>query len=185
MLLYTPEDRLRMLNITSWEEEKLKLLSYQKSKQELDYMNQRIMANNPQFLEFSRLRKNGEIKPEQRKMLESWEEQTRINESHKEQYDSHLISGLNNLHHKYNKYKFEKENISPLDKKELQETLTNLRKIVSKQAEEEVNLRNVAIKNKMSMEEYHKRKEKIEKMVTPDQIRINYYKRKPYSKRRC
>ncbi|MFH1376177.1 MAG: hypothetical protein ABIH25_00930 [Candidatus Woesearchaeota archaeon] len=168
--IYTPEDRLDMLNRTSWDEEKLKLLGYQKSKQEIDLMSQRIQLENPQFLELSIKAKEGTLKKEEEGAYRNMVEQIKINESHKSEYDQHLLNGLNNLHHKYSKYKFEKEGISPQEKKMLQENLTSLRKAVNKQTEEGAKLREAAIKNKISIKEYYKGMDKVEKIVTPDQM---------------
>ena len=116
---WTPEERLESINQTSWDDEKLKLMSYQKNKQELQHMNQRI-TRDPAWLNLHIKAQNAErgqgvITKEEIEELERMESKIRLNKKQMDEQDRHLYSGLNSLHDKFIKYSKPK---TRLEKKE-------------------------------------------------------------------
>lgn len=109
--VYSPEERLEMLNESSWDDEKLKLMSYDKAKQELEIMNNRIKED-PEWLGLKMAAQDEEkgvrkMTPEEKQQLELMNNKISINEGQIMEYNRHLITGLNHLHHKYMKYREE------------------------------------------------------------------------------
>ena len=111
--VWTPQERLENLNQTSWDQEQLQLMSYQKAKQELEHMNNRI-TRDPLWLELNVEARNeagghGSMPNERKAELQRMKAQIELNNRQIAEHDQHLISGLNNLHHKYVKYRGEPE----------------------------------------------------------------------------
>ncbi len=111
---WTPEERLDVLNYSSWEQEKLQLMSYQKAKQELEHMNKRIV-DDPKFLELNMAAQNeakgyGKLSDEEKQELTILGQRMESNNRQINEYDSHLQIGLNNLHNKCVKYRGDPEN---------------------------------------------------------------------------
>ncbi len=168
---WTPEERLQMLNRTSWDQEKLQLMSYQKAKEELQHMSNRIKQD-PKWLELNIAKRNAEMNGEEvpiQVQQELNDMRQRIN-SHEQQireYDQHLISGLNNLHHKYTKYRGEPINEHERDNyRRAEKNLESTRKAYQKFDEDfETNykrIRKSAKEGKISEEEYVDQIHKLE-----------------------
>jgi sugar phosphate isomerase/epimerase len=111
---WTPEERLEMLNRTSWDQDQLQLMSYNKAKQELEHMNNRITGD-PKWLELNtEVREaalQGEGVPKEAQLeLEKMHSRIQLNNQQIAEYDQHLYSGINSLHNKYVKYRGEPQN---------------------------------------------------------------------------
>ncbi len=124
--VWKPYERLKNLNDTTWDEEKLRLMTYQKSKEEvMDGMER--LENSPEALKlkfgaFEEQRSKSEIlTPEERERLRHIAEQEELYNRHIGEYETHLISGLNELHHKFKRYYPEGE-----DKREQLSKIKNL-----------------------------------------------------------
>ena len=139
--IWTPEERLDMLNRTSWDQDQLQLMSYNKAKQELEHMNDRI-TDNPKWLELNAAVREAELQnlevPKDVKLeLEKMSSRMQLNNQQIAEYDSHLYSGINNLHNKYIKYRGEPENERErLEYKNAEKQLEQTKKKYSKFDEE-------------------------------------------------
>jgi hypothetical protein len=139
--VWTPEERLANINETSWDDEKLKLMAYQKSKQEFNHMNQRIMQN-PAWLELNIKAKNmergqGELTKEEWEELNRMNSQIELNKKQIQQNDVHLISGLNTLHDKFSKYSNPKTKLEKQEFKESKKHIEVAREMMKATKEEE------------------------------------------------
>ena len=117
---WTPEERLDMLNRTSWDQDQLQLMSYNKAKQELEHMNDRITSD-PKWLELNMvaqdaMREKKRLPKEAELELNKMASRIELNNKQIAEYDSHLYSGINNLHNKYVKYRGEPENKREADR---------------------------------------------------------------------
>ena len=105
---YSVNERLDMINKTTWDQEKLQLMSHQKAKQELEHMNERIMKNYDYIkLTMKAQDSNRGVQTMSKDEAEEFERmnsQLELNQKQIHEYDVHLASGLNTLHHKYKKY---------------------------------------------------------------------------------
>ena len=156
--VWTPEERLENINRTSWDEEKLKLMSYQKAKQELQHMNQRIMQN-PEWLNLNiklqnAVRGQGALSREEEQELHRMNSQIELNKRQMREHDVHLFSGLNTLHDKFVKYS------NPKTSSEKQEF---------KQDQEQIKAAKEELKN---FEEQNKKLAKELRKLSPDDPRV-------------
>ncbi|MBS3172698.1 hypothetical protein J4438_03945 [Candidatus Woesearchaeota archaeon] len=99
---WTPQELLDNVNKTSWDQEKLQLMSYQKSKEELRHMSDRIRLS-PQYASLAFNKKD--LNEDEARELAKLESQMMLHQKQIGEYDTHLNSGLNNLYNKYSKYK--------------------------------------------------------------------------------
>src|SRR3989344_4617355 len=95
---YTPERRLREINETQWDNEKLKIMSYQKEREDREDRIQRIAHG-------LNLLKEGHDKEvltnEQEKLFEQRLKEIGLLNRHVEEIDKHIRSGLQEMYHKY------------------------------------------------------------------------------------
>ena len=139
--VWTPEERLGSINETSWDDEKLKLMAYQKSKQEFNHMNQRIMQN-PVWLDLTIKAQNmsrgqGNMTGEEQEELHRMNSQIELNKKQINQNDVHLISGLNTLHDKFIKYSNPKSKLEKQEFKESKRHIEGAKEILKTSKDEE------------------------------------------------
>nr|MBA4405587.1 hypothetical protein [Nanoarchaeum sp.] len=97
---FTPQEILDNINRTSWDQEKLQLMSYQISKEKLQKLNKDIELN-PEYLRLV-LHQDNE---DERREFSRYQSQIDLHNRQIEEHDKQLDSGLNNLYHKYMKFK--------------------------------------------------------------------------------
>jgi len=120
---YSVQDRLKTINNTTWDQEKLQLMSHQKAKQELQHMNDR-MEKSYDYIKLSMKAKDESrgiqvMSDEEKNEFKRLNSQIELNMKQIGEYDTHLGSGLNTLHHKYMTYR--KEPTNRKEKKEYDE----------------------------------------------------------------
>ena len=102
--IFTPEDRLEVLNESKWQEEKLKLMSYEKAKDEINVMKLNIESN-PQYRKVLYLKEQNLPVPEEDvEQFNYMHERIMTHENHMNEYDNHIMLGLQNLNHLYSNY---------------------------------------------------------------------------------
>jgi hypothetical protein len=131
---YSVEGRLRNINKTTWDQEKLQLMSHQKAKQELQHMNDRL-TKNYDYIKLSmkaqdKMKGINTMTNEEMGEFERMNSQIELNMKQIHEYDTHLASGLNTLHHKYMTY-----HKKPTNQKEEEENEKN--KEIIKNSKEE------------------------------------------------
>jgi hypothetical protein len=101
---WTPEDRLKQINESTWEDEKLKLISYDKAKDESERMMMRERANPAYQSALYAQRQGHTLNDEQKehikiigRRLDSYKQQIKS-------YDKVIIDGLQKMNHKYSEF---------------------------------------------------------------------------------
>lgn len=91
---------LRNINKTSWDNDVLRLMAYQKEKEEVQAnMDKVLVSSGPLAIRES----SGKIAPTDKAALESARAKMHLYQHQMEEYDTHIITGINNLAHKYKK----------------------------------------------------------------------------------
>jgi sugar phosphate isomerase/epimerase len=133
---YSVQERLETINNTTWDQEKLQLMSHQKAKQELQHMNDR-MTKSYDYIKLKMKSQDNErgiqkMSNEEKNEFIRINSQIELNMKQIQEYDTHLGSGLNTLHHKYLKYRKK-----PTNREEKKEYEVNEKIIKSSKAEYE------------------------------------------------
>jgi len=131
---FTPQELLENINNTSWDQENLQLMSYQKTKEELQNLNKKILLS-PEYAKLALNEKD--LDDEGKRELHRYNSQMDLHQKQIAEYDKHLMSGLNNLYHKYNKFKDPNQE----DKKAL-DRIESAKELAKKSEEEYNYLRN-------------------------------------------
>ncbi len=102
--IFTPESRLNVLNQTKWEDEKLSLMSIEKSKEETNLMKLNLMAN-PRYQQLSYMVQNDvPMTNEEKSEFGSVNQKIQMFDSHIAEQDRHVTLALQSMHHKYKNY---------------------------------------------------------------------------------
>ena len=102
--IFTPDERLDALNETKWEDEKLSLMSIEKSKEETNLMKMNIQSN-PRYQQLSYMARNEvPMTNEEKVEFNSVNEKVNLFEAHMREQDRHVILALQSMHHKYKTY---------------------------------------------------------------------------------
>ena len=125
--IWTPEKRLENLNQTSWDQEKLKLFTLQKDKDEI---RERRAHFEREVLPLKYGAGKGVLIPEEKIKLQALSSQIKLLNDHEGEIDEHIRTGLEEIHHKFVKYYDEKDKHAWLDK------LKDIGKDYQKQKEE-------------------------------------------------
>ncbi len=99
--IWTPEKRLENLNQTSWDQEKLKLFTLQKDKDEI---RERKAILERESLPLKYGRKKGVLSTEEEFRLGSINSKIDLLKQHEGEIDQHIITGLQEINHKFVKY---------------------------------------------------------------------------------
>lgn len=139
--IWLPRERLDNLNQTTWDDEKLQLMTYQKTKEEVQD-RLRALESNEEVIklkvgEEEEIRNPGYkiLKDEERARLHQIKQQEKLYKDHIGEYERHLISGLNELHHKFVKYFPEETREDRLKKKAYLDSIKGLSNDYRKQIE--------------------------------------------------
>ena len=130
---YSVEERLKNINQTTWDQEKLQLMSHQKAKQELQHMNDRL-TKSYDYIKLSMKAKDASegvqtMTREEMGEFEKMHSQIELNNRQIQEYDNHLGTGLNTLHHKYITYRKKPTNKEEEEKYKInQEIIENSKK---------------------------------------------------------
>ncbi len=99
-ILY-PEDKLRMANNTTWDEEKLKLLSLRKDSEDI---MARKMQSTRELAELDYFHRQGVATPDQIAKLQSLHRDAELWDKHIQENNQRMHSQLQELHHKFASY---------------------------------------------------------------------------------
>jgi sugar phosphate isomerase/epimerase len=179
-VIYTPEEKLRNLNETAWNEEKLRILSYQRARQDLqDYLRKDIFQN-PLYMELKIKERENQLNEQEKAMLENFERQILVTHDHMREYERKLLSSINDVYNKFSKYKYRKEELQLLDPEErrlahssikeqqkIMQQVEELRKRAQKLTEEEGKILQALKQKKVSEEEAYQKLNQIRQKLLP------------------
>lgn len=120
--VYTPQSRLKNMNETQWDHDKLRVFELQKQKEERDIMKQRIIDERGEYNSLELAYKNGSITQEQQAELASKRKSIALIDEHIKSINSNMNSALIDLYHKFQKYSNE-ENRNEVEASQINEIL--------------------------------------------------------------
>ncbi len=101
--IWTPEERLKNLNITQWDQEKLQLMELLKRKSEVEDRRNGILQSK-EFQELAEVEQKGALPQELREKFKKYVQEVGLLQSHKDEIDQHIGSQMEELHHKFQEY---------------------------------------------------------------------------------
>jgi len=101
----TPERRLDSLNKSSWDQDIMNFMSLKKTKEEINYMQDRWRVNTPEGRELFAMevkkQNGGKFSEEEKKNYHLLKDQDSSYDNHKRQIEMNMMSQLNNLYNDY------------------------------------------------------------------------------------
>ena len=104
--ILSPEKRREMVNRSSWDQEKLQLFNYEKEKAEL---NDRLYSVMNQLEHLQEGNKKGILNDNEKKILNNYENSTKVIIGHIQELNTHMDTQLEDLHDKFNRFTSDKQ----------------------------------------------------------------------------